>query len=395
MGERKFPYYWGRRGQKQETDRLDVLDGLRGLAILLVVIFHVWQLSWWDFSKLTGKRIDLWWLPQAGFLGVELFFVISGFCIAYPFASGKTLTWREFYWRRVLKVLPSYFLALIVCAVFFDDGTVREKPVLHLLTHLTFTHNGFFETYYSTLGPAWSLAVEVQFYLLFPLLHPLLKRWPYLAALGLALIAVLWRRWAWGASAEDGHVYTMRLNQLPGCLDLFACGIAAAYLTPKLRERLAGKTWVRVLASLLAVAALAGFWWLYRGFSPATSGVKCGIPLWQAHWRLPIGLLSLAFIAGGSLSFRPVQRTLANPPARFLALISYNLYLWHKPLADALRKYGFPAASTPDPHDDLLWQGSFTGAAIGLAVLVATILTFAVERPILAWGKRRKTGAVQ
>lgn len=373
------------------TDRIDVLDGLRGLAILLVVLFHVWQLSWWDFSKLTGGKADLWWLPQAGFLGVELFFVISGFCIAYPFALGKTLTWREFYRRRALKVLPSYLLALVVCAIFFDDGTVRSKPVFHLLTHLTFTHNWFFETYYSTLGPAWSLAVEVQFYLLFPLLYFPLKRWPFLTTLAMALLAVYWRRWAWDVSGEDGHTYTMRLNQLPGSLDLFACGIAAAYLTPKLREGLSRRSWVKGIASVLALAALVGLFFLYRSFLPATSGVKCGTPLWQAKWRLPIGLLALALIVAGSLSVRPVQWALASPPLRFLGLISYSLYLWHKPLADFLYHRPFPYTAAENPHDDLAWQGPYTGAAIGLAILVATALTFAVERPFLLWGRRRKT----
>ena len=115
----------------------------------------------------------------------------------------------------------------------------------------------------------------------------------------------------------------------------------------------------------------------------------CGTPLWQARWRLPLGLLSLTLIVAGSLSVRPVQLALANPLARFLGLISYSLYLWHKPIADALYHRPFPFTAAKSPHDDLAWQGPYTGAAIGLAVLVATILTFAVERPVLAWGKRR------
>ncbi len=365
----------------ETKSRIDVLDGLRGLAIALVVVFHVWQLSWLNFKELT-------WLPRIGFVGVEIFFVLSGFCIAYPFVLGKKLDLKEFYGRRALKILPSYVLVILCAAIFFDNGTVSSKPWLHLGSHLTFTQNWSFETYYSTLGPAWSLAVEVQFYLLFPLLLPLFRRQPVLTALGLALISILARRWAWDVSAGDEGTYTMRLNQLPGCLDLFACGMLSAWATVKVPQKLGERRWLPAVASVVAVGALVGLFWLFRNHEWIAYD-RCGTPLWQSRWRLTIGALVGLVAASGSMSYRGIQVALANPLLRFLGAISYNLYLWHKLITDELFRRRWPAPKTPDPHNDPTWQLSYTLIVIGLSVLVATALTYGLEQPTLRWGKRR------
>src|ERR1700692_2117973 len=84
-----------------------VLDGLRGLAVLLVLWYHVWEISW-----LTPPAW-LAFLPATGFIGVTLFFFLSGFVIAYPFVRSRfdespQPSWRHFVWRRFIKIVPSY-----------------------------------------------------------------------------------------------------------------------------------------------------------------------------------------------------------------------------------------------------------------------------------------------
>ena len=101
--------------------RLEILDGLRGLAVWLVVVFHVWQISWVDVN--AALRLPQGWdvsfLPATGFFGVDLFFFLSAFCLTLPYATAWEVgtpapTLRHFFARRAAKILPSYYLALVL-----------------------------------------------------------------------------------------------------------------------------------------------------------------------------------------------------------------------------------------------------------------------------------------
>jgi peptidoglycan/LPS O-acetylase OafA/YrhL len=101
-------------GALHEESRLDVLDGLRGVAVLLVLWYHVWEISW-----LNAPFAWLQFVPETGFVGVHLFFFLSGFVIVYPFvraaASGRHQpSWGHFAWRRFIQIFPSYALAIVV-----------------------------------------------------------------------------------------------------------------------------------------------------------------------------------------------------------------------------------------------------------------------------------------
>src|SRR5271165_2361161 len=92
--------------------RLGVLDGLRGIAVLLVLWYHVWEISWLSPGSMLA------FIPATGFVGVTLFFFLSGFVISYPFvtaqAQGKPRpSWRHFARRRFIKIVPSYVLSIV------------------------------------------------------------------------------------------------------------------------------------------------------------------------------------------------------------------------------------------------------------------------------------------
>jgi peptidoglycan/LPS O-acetylase OafA/YrhL len=162
----------------------------------------------------------------------------------------------------------------------------------------------------------------------------------------------------------------------------------AAWATAKAPQKLTEKRWLPALASFVAVGALVGMFWLFRNHEWIAYD-KCGTPLWQARWRLLIGVLVGLIAASGARSYRGVQMALGNPLLRFLGAISYNLYLWHKLITDELFRRRWPAPKTPDPHNDPAWQLSYLLVVIGLSVLVATVLTYGLEQPVLRWGKRR------
>src|SRR5580692_10533687 len=116
-------------------------------------------------------------IPETGFVGVHLFFFLSGFVISYPFLralerGAPMPSWQHFYYRRFIKIVPSYVLSMVVAFVIGYAAIVRygSTPVWQeILTHLLFIHTWWQPTYGSINGVLWTLAVEVEFYLLFPL----------------------------------------------------------------------------------------------------------------------------------------------------------------------------------------------------------------------------------
>jgi peptidoglycan/LPS O-acetylase OafA/YrhL len=364
----------------RRDERLEVLDGLRGLAIALVVLFHLWQKSWWNPLGPLGV---LECLPRRGYLGVEIFFFLSGFCLYWPLARvGKWPGLAHYLSRRALKILPSYWLCLVAALVLIPEQGVREQPWLHLFSHLSFLHPLTFETYYSIHGVFWSLGVEVQFYLFFPVLAVLYLRRPLLGPiLGwalLTLLALAYRQWVVGTGTE-GMGYTMRMNQLPAFLDLFGGGMAGAALVRVLRERVKP----HVAWSLVCLLGLAAVLWLFKSFDGHDQEHN-GEMNHQALVRLPLAVALLLTTLGGALS--PLGCGL---PLRFLALISYNLYLWHTLVATLLQKV--MGITEPWKVTDMGLRVRFTLVAWGVSLALSALLTYGFELPILRRGQRKTT----
>jgi peptidoglycan/LPS O-acetylase OafA/YrhL len=375
--------------QSELSAHIDVLDGLRGLAIGLVVLFHVWQQSWWSLNHLwDGTEF----LQRYGYLGVEIFFFLSAFCLTYPFArhqmeDAEAPRWSQFWLRRALKILPSYWLAIFLIVKFLPIDISPERLNFNLWTHLLFIHNCFYETHYSITGVFWSLGVEVQFYLLFPVIIALFRRSRLLGYVVLVAIAAAYRYWGFIQDTSDSMIYTIRLSQTPAFLDLFAAGIAAAYALCKLRQQ-SDSPKRRILCSIVALLALAGLLLLMRSVG-SMSELKSGDAQWQALYRLPFSWLLFFLTVSGALALRPVRWVLANPLTNFLALISYNLYLWHQCLGWQLRKMQLLHSSSNEPWvGDYVWQLRFTLTTLCVGITVATLLTFVVEQPILTLGRR-------
>ncbi len=368
------------------ASHIAVMDGLRGIAILLVFFFHVWQLSWLDFTTTLHSPIYIDFIARFGFLGVETFFFISGFCLFYPharhcFEQYPLASWQDYLLKRALKILPSYLLAILLILVLFKWEFSKEQLLLHLSSHFLFIHNFFPETHYSINGVFWSLAVEVQFYLVFPVLAKFFRARPVIVTLLMSGCAIAYRQYIMITKQEGGFLYTQYLSQMPAFLDLFSLGMLTAYILVLLRNRQNIDRYMP-LFSLLMLLGLAGFVALIKNVD-TMAGSPDGMIEWQARYRSLIGISLMLAAIGGHFANPWVQKILNNRFLAFFSLISYNLYIWHQFIAAKLFNARFPEPLTPDPHDDPQWQIVFTVFAMGLAIVIATLLTLFWERPFL------------
>ncbi len=371
--------------------RIATIDGLRGIAIAAVVWFHLWQISWtWAIVPYTN--VSLQPIAEAGFLGVALFFFISGFVLMLPYAQAHLAgtPWpalRHFFGRRFLKIVPSYGLAIVVMiALGVQTYATFAEGAKDVAFHLLFIHDWFGTTNTSIDGVMWSLGVEIQFYMLFPLLVLAFVRRPLLTTLALFALANAWRVWC---MLSNHYFYEQRLAQLPGYIDFFAAGMLGAFAYVAIathRPRLAQRRWAFTALSAVGFVAL---WLLVANCDFHRSDAEWP-QLWAVEWRSALALACLAAGLGSLFAVRGFQLVLANRVLLFLAAISYNLYLWHQPIALALVHHHLPPYATADPHDDPHWKLVYWAVAVPAAVAVSALITYGVEQPILRLGKRRR-----
>jgi peptidoglycan/LPS O-acetylase OafA/YrhL len=349
----------------RSVTRLGVLDGLRGLAILMVVWYHLWLVSGYTIPLLGFAQV----LVQNGFLGVDLFFFLSGFCIALPYARARrdgtpVPHASDFARKRALKILPSYLLALGVFAIAFRDrfdGPLQELG--HFAAHAAFVHVFSPVTFGSFSGPLWTLAVEVQFYVLFALIAPFVVKRPFLVYAMLVAAAVLYRT-AIAALGFDGDFGWV--NQLPAVLDVFGGGVAAAFaytmLGARQRSPLLG-TAAAAIGGGLALGALVA------AASIAANGGDEAVHRWLNAWRVAFGPVLFVATLGLALGSSRVYGIASARPLRGLSAISYGAYLCNLEIVVAFSRSGLPSAA-------VFWLGAL------VTILVSALVTYGFERPI-------------
>lgn len=361
------------------------MDGLRGFAILWVLCYHTWLFSWYTPAlKLFGWNAPVDIFPRVGYLGVDLFFAISGFCLFVPAArravSGRPEpTLRSFVARRFVKIVPSYALAVFATIPFaLPYVSARAEIGRAVAVHLSFINNFYVDAFGQANSVFWSLAIEVQFYIIFPALAYFFRRAPVPATLGMVAIALGYRTYFAGCCLQNEIV----MRQLPAFLDVFACGMLAAYgVTLAQHER----TWSQRRRSVMTVAAFALVVALYFALQScnAVQYVPRGRETWDLYGRTLFAGLTGGFIFCACFAVRPFRAAIANPVLVFLSLVSYNLYLWHTLLMIYMWKHDIPRSASRDPHSDGHWQFLYIALGWSASLAVATAITYFIERPLL------------
>ena len=390
------------RSASDRTAHVDILDGLRGIAIAFVMWFHVWEITWQGAAfTVFGREIDFTFLARMGFVGVEIFFFVSGFCLFWPYARALAErrpmpTIKHFAYRRFIKIVPSYLLAL---AVLVALGSERDRSlddgIKDVLAHVFFVHT-WFQSYFGSIdGVLWSLGVEVQFYVIFPLVVLAFVRWPRATALGLVALAFVWRYAVEQCCATGPYNHFHQLaNQLPAYLDLFAIGMFAAWIVAVVLPSVTFTQRVRVIGTLVALAGCA---WVVGliGNVDSVRGMHDYAEHWQVWNRFPFGAALLVVTVGSVAAFPLWHRLFANRVLVFLSVISYNAYIWHQLVARGLLWLKIPPIATTDPHNDPHWQLLALPIYLLAGVAVASVLTYAFERPLLRfrWNGARGSAA--
>jgi len=343
------------------------LDGLRGVSILAVMAFNG-HMSW----------------MQGGFIGVDIFFVLSGFLITALFVQEYNRTsvirLKDFYVRRALRLLPALF-ALILFSVAYalllqpqDKAGDTLKGVFYSLFYVAnWVQVPPFEPGIGPLSHTWSLSVEEQFYIIWPLMLLLLlklksRRLILTILFVLITISILLNIWLWHGGVPHLRMYfgtDARANEiLIGCAA--AMLLSWGMLKPALRLK-----WALRLGAVMALAGVLASFFLLSHYGPFV--YNGGFAL------ISIGIAVLIIdmlVFPSSLS-----RCFEFAPLVWIGKISYGLYLWHFPIFEAFRKL-FEGKTSPV---------FYKVAGIVVTVLVATASYYFLEQPFLKLKRRFDT----
>ncbi|AEI66688.1 acyltransferase family protein [Corallococcus macrosporus] len=364
---------------------LPALDGLRGVAVLMVIAYH---------SLTVLRSASLGALFQVGWAGVDLFFVLSGFLITRILVQTRERGgyFRTFYARRALRIWPLYYLLLLFAfgvmgwllpALAFDPQRYPWPRYALYLQNLGMTEFGP-----ALLNVTWSLAIEEQFYLVWPLLVYFLRNgqlrvllWTCVLLSPVARLAALWE------GVTPLQVYTFTLFRLDGLAlgGLLALGVVDGRATVDGLARWGGR--LAVPALLVALGLSFAFFGEGAAIHMATALTGAGGPWGRA--LLVAGLYSLwalgfASLLGWVLSGRAslLQGVLQWRPLRFVGQVSYGLYLFHALVIPAGGYYTRPLFYRYIPS-------TFVATGLGILFEYAVLLALTVvswrcfERPLL------------
>lgn len=366
---------------------LDVADGFRGLAIVMVVVAHGF------YANPHGPAVFLnvtEWLG-AGTLGVPIFFVLSGFLLSIPFLRARQQNpafWYHegFVSRRVLKIIPPFYLTIVVLAPlyyliyrdadYFKVGFAWATGIAHFIWFPKRLNGSF-----------WSLWVEIGFYAMLPLLFRAtsgrsVKASGWMIFLFLLIVSAVSRFFLWNGPMQQPDQWFFITSRFPSSLDFFAWGVLFATLYVSLsqggrcRRRLSQLGYLGLI--VMACAAVQIFW--FNHFAPPDQapsrwGVEC------RHFLPGLGSFLLLFFVFDADCLP--ARFFGSSLMRFLGLVSYEWFLIHQPAEQLCR---FWTTGSHGSFIRYIWIVTIPPlVSLGLAVLIYHKFSL----PIMRWGRAK------
>lgn len=349
--------------------RIPELDGVRGIAIALVFVYHFFYSVGERFPALDFIR-DIQKLTDVGWLGVDLFFVLSGYLITGILLETREEPgyYRNFYGRRILRIFPVYYIALTLIFLFSDPQGYHGLGQF-VLAHYLYLQNWLFAlgagALPGMLGHFWSLCVEEQFYLVWPWVNFRIRPQTLfkLCLGGFLLLPILRGLILWGLGMDAGQmfVFASTLTRADGLL-------AGAFLALVVHLRLWEGKHLRWAWGLLTVSGLGALLCLFH---------RPGVSLWFNPATLSIGF-SLIALSGAALvaillhtpENHPLRRFFRQPWLLFCGKYSYAMYVAHWPLMNLSAEF-------------FKLNGFTSGWSLIALFLLTILLTIAVS--LLSW----------
>jgi peptidoglycan/LPS O-acetylase OafA/YrhL len=361
---------------------LELIDQFRGVAILLVLLCHVnmftlgWDLPWVndlrDFAA-YGHRSPFIHLFYLGWAGVPLFFVLSGFCIHWSCMRWERFEIHRFLWQRFWRIYPLYLITLIIFSLTDLRGATPLFAANQILTHVFLVHNFWDSTLFGINGPTWSLAVEVQLYLLYPLLLVLKQRMGWRGCFLVAgLVSLSWRLITvaiWGLPSDGAGMPTMASPLWTWPDWMLGAWIAERYA---IGRRAFPDNRMLPLVTLVCFVIST----IYRPlimFSFFLASLTTAICLDQMLHREP------------ALQPRSRVSSYLGKGIAWFGLISYSLYLWHLPIMQHC--YNLIEKSVGHVLPKAIWAPPTAILSVLLATLVAYFSFRFFEKPGIQLGR--------
>jgi peptidoglycan/LPS O-acetylase OafA/YrhL len=371
--------------------RFPAFDGLRAIAMATVLGVHTAFVS-----GLTFRRPDVGIYTARLEIGVAVFFLISGFLLYRPFAvahlaAGPRPGTAAFWVRRLLRIVPAYWVALFVTTTILHATPMGPGGTKAYVTHYLFV-----QLYFpgevdsaSAITQAWTLCVEMSFYLILPLYAAVIGRRrtarsanrrftrELVGLVVLVAISLVYRFWDLSMQ-HHGLVYQYMTEWLPAELDLFALGML----------RWMSRWWFPWASWIAAGVAYVGV--CHLGVPTSVTYVKSDLDIARQTLYGVFAFFLLLPAVFGPQRRGTIRRFLRSWPVRSLGVISYGVYLWHQALIAELIKY-YPRLF----HMRLFFNVAFWpmyGEILGAGIVVATVSYFVIEKPALRLKRLRPLG---
>lgn len=360
-----------------KQQRIPELDGLRGIAVILVISFHYLNNQLVDATGFTGKLIGK--VTSIGWVGVDLFFILSGFLIGTILIQNKHSKnyFSTFYIRRIVRIVPNYFLLILIFLTltavpyFSDNYFLTGNNVIPIWSYLMMVHN-LFMAHLNNLGNiamsvTWSIGIEEQFYIIFPFIVYFLKE--------------KWLPWILGCAIILAVIFRMQYNNwippyvLLHCrMDAISLGAIIAYLNNKYDLAV----WVnRYFKWVIGILTFDIFICAYKYYQFQDLG-----NMRNTYFGI---FFSICLIFALTYKKTIYAAFLRNKILMWIGSISYSLYLFHYMLLGLFQHFAGNGLGLRNVKDVII-----TSIALIISMLFSWALYLKLETPMVKIGKKFK-----